>query len=112
MGEGDRLTQTEYVERFEKIVKGLIDLTRSKNADYASAGDAFQNFRLIETLGSGVSLEQGIVVRMSDKFQRIVNLLKKKAVVSDESIQDTLHDLAVCSIILWIYLGESSERIK
>lgn len=99
------MTQTEYVAAFEKAVGELIALTKSKNADYSSASDAFQNFRLVETIGTGVSLEQGIIVRMCDKFQRAVNLLSRKAEVSDESIQDTLRDLSVYSLILSIYIG-------
>ena len=71
-----------------------MDLMMKKNADYAGKEDPFRNFRAIETMG--LSVEQGILVRMSDKFSRIGTLLSdqsSEAQVKDESIEDTLLDL-------------------
>ena len=71
-----------------------MDLMMKKNADYAGKEDPFRNFRAIETMG--LSVKQGILVRMSDKFSRIGTLLSdqsSEAQVKDESIEDTLLDL-------------------
>ena len=42
----------------------------------------------------GVEPWKGILVRMSDKWARIVQLSTKEAAVKDETIEDTLLDLA------------------
>lgn len=41
---------------------------------------------------------------MGDKLQRIANLLEREAQVKDESVDDTLKDLANYSLILLAYL--------
>ena len=41
---------------------------------------------------------------MTDKLQRISNLLEKEAEVKDESILDTLQDLSNYSLILRVYI--------
>ena len=52
------------------------------------------------------SVETGILVRMTDKFSRLVNLTKPgfNAKVKDERVSDTLDDLATYSQILKVYL--------
>ena len=56
----------------------------AKNADY---GDSFAKVR--------DEYPEAIVIRLSDKFERLKTLLKTdKQFVKDESIQDTLLDLA------------------
>lgn len=87
----------------------MSETTERKNKDYAGGGDAFANFRMCEELGL-CSVEKGILVRMSDKMSRIANLLDKEAAVKDESVTDTLLDLAVYSIILKIYMEENQDK--
>lgn len=92
-----------YLKMFEEITSQMLDLTRRKNADYTGdAGDAFANFRIVHDLGLA-SVEVGILTRMSDKFSRIASLLQKQNLVKDESLEDTLFDLAVYAVILLIY---------
>lgn len=96
------MTTKEFLEDIEKSHEVMIDITRRKNADYAGVDDPFKNFHNAEVVG--VSLEQGILVRMMDKISRISNLVKQEAQVKDESIEDTLIDLANYSLILKAYL--------
>lgn len=79
-----------------------VEISKKKNADYAGSGDPFKNFRAAELLG--MTLEQGIILRMSDKLVRIGNLLTHEAKVEDEKIDDTLKDLANYAMILRVYL--------
>ena len=71
----------------EKICKELNEIYAKKNADYGNSfGDTFQKLGLIKT-----------ITRISDKYNRICNLATKKsdeAKVKDETIEDTLKDLA------------------
>ncbi len=103
------MTQKDYLEQFQKSVLNLIELTRRKNADYADVSDAFKNFRLCESIGVA-STADGILVRMTDKLQRVANLVKREGKVKEESVYDTLDDLSVYSQILKIWLRSQHGR--
>ena len=62
---------------------------------YATQDDPFKNFRQAEVL-LGIPVEVSMLIRMSDKFTRISNLIRKgpeQAAVKEESIKDTALDL-------------------
>lgn len=103
-----KLPQRIYFDLFEKECLEELRLTRAKNTDYANTENAFQNFNGIEYFSAGsITTEQGIIVRMTDKFQRVINLInrpKNIEAVKDESIIDTLRDISVYAKILRIYI--------
>lgn len=90
----------------EALYKRNVDISRAKNSDYATQIDPFSNFRVCESLG--IPTEVGLIVRMSDKMARISNLIKPgvEAKVKDESVLDTLSDLANYSMILRMYIEQ------
>ena len=97
-------TQEDLLIDFRKRLDSLFEIVKKKNSDYSSKEDPFKNFKLVELMGIA-SAEEGILVRKSDKFARIVNLIKNKdQQVTDESIQDTLMDDAAYSILLAILI--------
>ena len=64
----------------ETIIKENTVLFENKNSDY---GNSFTDFGLI-----------GIIVRLNDKINRILNLTKKSNIMKvDEKIEDTINDL-------------------
>ena len=80
----------------------------AKNSDYGgSNNDPYANFR--NSTIAGVKVEQGILVRMSDKMSRIGTLLQKEAKVKDEAIEDTLMDLINYAAILKSYLKNNKD---
>jgi hypothetical protein len=87
-------TNMGKAEMFDDIVKKMADTYRMKNADY---GDSFG--KSIDEFGYTAGL-----VRMSDKFNRLKNLLRPdaEAKVKDESVKDTILDLACYSVMLAI----------
>lgn len=87
----------QYLISFKLILDSMLNLTIKKNNDYGGETDAFKNF---QEFG-----EFGILVRMSDKWARIKTALKEKRElkVKDETIDDTILDLAVYCIILLIW---------
>lgn len=76
---------TEYISPFESVIKEMIDTYRRKNSDYGNSFDkSLDKFGLIAS-----------VVRLSDKFNRIEQLIQnKEQQVKDESIRDTFMDMA------------------
>ena len=90
-------SRTEYLENFAGITKEMLELTTKKSNDYASEDDPFRNFRAFEELG--------ILVRMNDKFARLRTALydRKEMAVDDETIEDTILDLATYAVLLLAY---------
>lgn len=106
------MTKEEYLEYHKAMCDKMVETTRQKNADYTGNNpDPFANFTLAE-LGYGVvTTEQGFFVRLSDKFSRIASFIQKGVLlVKDESIEDTLIDLANYCILFAGYI--KSKKLK
>ena len=92
--------------RFHDLLKTIAELHDKKQHDYDADEDIFANFRLSEL--SGVPAWQGSVIRMGDKYSRISNFIKKgEFKFKEESIKDTLMDMAVYSLITMILFEEA-----
>lgn len=94
------MNQSEYLSLHESVCQSARQLSAAKNNDYASPdrrGDdplrLFANFLHCERLGL-CTVEQGIMVRLSDKLARLSNLLDPahQQAVKDESLTDTVQD--------------------
>jgi hypothetical protein len=92
---------TDRVSQFKSIVKEMVDTFVRKNHDY---GNSFE-----ESLN-----EEGIVaarVRMGDKWNRFKSLTNgNKAKVNDESVRDTLLDLANYCIMTAMWLDNGNVQ--
>lgn len=82
-----------------QLLEDMKQLHIKKNAGYSGdSQDRWANFRLSETFG--ISAFLGVMVRMSDKWIRITNLIKNPSFDQvGESIDDTLFDLAAYALI-------------
>ena len=73
------------------------NLIAKKGADYNRAqqqgGDTLFNLRVCEMLGVVDSAERGILVRLSDKFMRLISLVDGDPAVVQESFTDTVDDI-------------------
>jgi hypothetical protein len=104
------MTQEEYLQFHEAICGMARSLSQRKNTDYAAPTRkstpyaVFANFMQCETLGI-TGVEQGFLVRLSDKFSRLCNLLEPSHVqqVKDESVDDTIQDIINYVILLAAY---------
>ncbi len=104
------LTPEQFILALSDEYEANVNISRNKNKDYAGSVDPFANFRQIEFLTGGkITAEQGILTRMSDKMTRISNLLTAPAAVKDESIGDTLSDLANYAMILKLYIKNKNS---
>lgn len=93
------LDRDAFIKHIEQFFENGVEIIRRKNADYAGNGDPFRNFYAAQAIGV-TDAKTALMVRMSDKMTRIANLLKQEAQVKDESVLDTLQDLANYAAIL------------
>lgn len=107
------MTKDQYMQYHAEACAKLMEITRAKNSDYTGASDdPFANFQQI---GSLVQLpnvvEIGFLTRMSDKISRIGSFVTKGMLsVKDESIEDTLFDLANYCILFAGFLKSKRQR--
>ena len=102
------MNREQFIEQLKQNQKQDIEIVKKKNQDYAEGADPFQNFSMVEDAGL-MSVEEGIAVRMSDKMQRVFNLIDGQASVEDEKIEDTLSDLRNYANILQTYLQQKDQ---
>lgn len=89
-------------KEFDKIVKELFELYKKKNADY---GDSFHN--LYQDCG-----DMYPVTRIYEKAKRGVQLLLHGQQVKEESLRDTIKDMAVYCILTLIEKDENINKNK
>lgn len=83
------LEQIRKLEKLEELFYTALQTYIKKNMDYGdSFSKSYQEFGLVAP-----------VVRMSDKVERLKSLSKAEAQVKDESIRDTLLDIANYAIM-------------
>lgn len=85
-------------QRHSEITSNLKEIYQSKNADYGDAfGETFQKLGIVSA-----------VTRISDKTNRLMSLTQNDRQVEDETLEDTLMDLANYAIMTLIEM-ESEE---
>lgn len=98
-------------QRYINLLDEMKDLHIRKNAGYSGADnpDPWANFRMAQEFG--VSPFKGCLVRMSDKYIRVTNLVRSPDNEQvGESIKDTLKDLAAYSLIALCLLEEEDAK--
>lgn len=90
-------------ELFKKITEQMYDVYKTKNADY---GDSFNITR--------EEYPNAILIRLQDKFLRLKQLYRNnfKANVQNESVKDTLLDMANYCILELIAITEAEVKSK
>lgn len=91
---GQRPVLEDNVQQFMDITANMAKTYAAKNHDYGNSFDqSLDKFGIIAA-----------IVRMGDKMNRLESLAVKRAEVKDESIKDTLLDLANYAImtVMWM----------
>lgn len=100
--ENDKTLSNTSAHQFKDIVKGMIETYVRKNHDYGNSFDkSLDKFGLVAS-----------VVRIGDKMNRIESLVQKKAMVQDESIRDTLLDMANYAIMTVMWIDNQHKSCK
>lgn len=84
------------------FLRGLDELRAlhlSKGSDYADASDPLRNYAM-SAQDCGIEPWRAALLRLSEKYHRITNLLRKGAAPQHEAIEDTLMDLAALALIV------------
>ncbi len=106
------------LKEHDKMCEEARDLIAQKGHDYnreqQDGGDTLFNLRVASLVGIVDNPCQGILVRLSDKFQRLNSLAKDPLVnpeVKGEAVRDTIRDIINYSIYLGIFYDEErSDR--
>ena len=88
-------------ERFHTILVELAELHDRKQADYGRGSDPFANIRASHEFG--IEPWVGAMLRLNDKVTRVKSMILNGR-LANESLEDSLRDIAVYSIIalvLW-----------
>lgn len=85
------MNQKELLAHIETTFAQCLEICRKKNGDYATDQDALKNLRASEVIG--VDPQKAILVRLTDKFTRLGNLIDRPPQVKDESVEDTIRDI-------------------
>jgi hypothetical protein len=98
------MDKQQYFEFAQSFFNDCIEISKKKNADYTGGNsNPFSNFTSVENLG--IKTEQGFLTRMMDKMARIGSYVSNGELqVKDESVIDTLRDLANYSCLLAGYI--------
>lgn len=93
------------IQMHKELCKKLNETYESKNHDYGNSfGETFDKLGIISA-----------ITRISDKYNRLVSLCTKsqeEMMVKDESIHDTLLDMANYCIMTVIELDKNKENNK
>lgn len=105
------MKKEDYLKFHKEFCEKMMEITSKKNHDYAGfSGSAFSNFEIVEKCDIA-STEQGFLTRMMDKISRINSFIKQGSCkVKDESVQDTLIDLANYSALLAGYMKTKIDK--
>lgn len=95
----DELCIDEVVQ-FANEAKQCVELYSRKNHDYGNSFDKGMD---------NIGIAYG-VGRIYDKMNRLITLTKKEAQVKDESVDDTLRDLACYSMMMLAYRKRQIEK--
>ena len=90
----------EHNDDFDVITEQMHDTYIKKNHDYGNSfGKSMDEFGIASA-----------IIRMNDKLERLKTLSKKESMVKDESVQDTLLDLANYAIMTVMYLKKHEDK--
>lgn len=98
------MNQSDLIYFIDSFFGKCQEILKAKTADYTGErGDALANFKSVEMLG--IPTEVGFLTRMMDKMMRISSFVEHKNLkVKDESVIDTLQDLANYAALLAAYI--------
>ena len=100
------MNHDEEKVKAEEFFENCLNILVSKAHDYAKVNDVFSNFKKISET-TGVDVMKVFLMFITVKLARLVELCDKPA--KNESIEDTLKDLANYACLLSLYIKECHD---
>ena len=105
-------TADQFNERFKAKCCELVTLREAKGHDYAGSDqqiprDQLASYRLTAQLGVGTCVTN-MYCRICEKIARFGVFLKQDT-LKNESAEDTLKDMAVIAILMWLELEDEAS---
>src|SRR5690606_2362238 len=99
------------LEKLHKEICGeALALVSAKGHDYSGKSeDTFRNIRMAKLMGLVDKDSTSVLIRLTDKYNRMVSLNSADPAVKGESIRDTVIDL-VNYAIYWYALKEEEKQ--
>lgn len=91
--------------RFHELLDEIGNLHDAKQADYGNDHDPFANIRATEAWGMPAWV--GAMMRANDKVHRLQSFAKKGE-LKNESVEDSLRDIAVYALIALVIFEETN----
>lgn len=105
----------DYIDYIRNHHNKAAEITISKAQDYAGSDEPMRNF-IDSAMMAGVTVEQGILVRMCDKIARARSLTERASLGGSvgEKLADTMMDLGNYGAILayWCENNYNSEEVN
>ena len=92
-------------ESFVVITEEMFELFKKKQSDYGPTNIGMGN-RTIDTDGDVEKSMIGLTVRMNDKIQRLMNLVLDRKSPQNESVEDTLIDIANYAVMAKLVINK------
>lgn len=107
------MTKDQYLEFHKSMCEKMTEITIKKNQDYTGISlDPFHNFRLCEHAGVASTM-QGFLTRILDKVARVNSFAQRGTLaVKEESVLDTLLDLANYSILMAGFIKSEIDKTE
>lgn len=93
-------------ERFHAILREHAELHDKKQADYGRGDDPFANIRASDEWG--IKPWVGAMIRLNDKVRRLQGFALKGS-LANESVEDSLRDIAVYATIALVLYEQEGE---
>ena len=103
---GSVLGGRPVVDEFRDELEAIYKLHAAKRSDYtADSIDRLANYRFAGK-AIGVSVEEAMFMRLSEKYFRSMNVFNKggQVAVTEEKLEDTLGDLCILSLLIRLAL--------
>ena len=102
------MTKSDQEKHFNEVTDKMREILLSKGDDYANE-DRLSNFKLAGNI-SGLNAELNCLSLISTKVARLGVLLNSEKEPNNESVQDSVLDLANYSILLSMILKDKQNQ--
>ena len=104
------MTQQQQEQHFEDLTSLMKQILLKKGGDYAKEIDVLSNFKLAGSI-CGLTAEQNCLSLIATKVARLgVLLYNTEKVPNNESIRDSILDLANYAVLLDMLVGEKEKE--